>query len=88
MNTFLRFFTALMLIGMSTCGMQAQESYDYDKANKVQNWFADRCEDVILKFEGIRRDAAKHPQKYAIIQYPQAAPLGYALVDYWITIFD
>ena len=78
MNLTHRLFTLLVLLLTTTCAIQAQD--DYEKENKAENWYADRCEELVLRFEGLRHDASKHPQKYIIFPYAQAAPLGYAML--------
>lgn len=77
MNYINRFFTVTMMLAF-VCHIYAQ--IDYDKQNQAQNWYADRCEGAILRFEGNRQDSGKLPQKFCIIPYQQASPLGFAMV--------
>ena len=72
-----RFFTVMMMMAF-VCHIYAQS--DYDKENQAQNWYANRCEGAILRFEGNRQNSGKLPQKYCVFPYQQASPLGYAMV--------
>lgn len=78
MNTIYRFFTCLVMFLTITSNTQAQQFFDEE--TKAQNWYADRCEGAILRFEGTRHDSGKLPQKFCIFPLQQAKPLGYAMV--------
>ena len=54
MNLTHRLFTLLVLLLTTTCAIQAQD--DYEKENKAENWYADRCEEIVLRFEGLRHE--------------------------------
>ena len=76
---FKRFFSITMLF-VATFGMaQAQDDIDYDQQNKAMNWYADRAEIILLRFEGIRHDSGQLPQKYYVFPYKQAGSLGFAM---------
>ena len=78
MNNINRLLTVVTLLLGLAC--QAQTQQFYDEETKAQNWYADRCEIAISRFEAIRRDASLFPQKFCVIPNQQASPLGFALI--------
>lgn len=73
-----RFITILLMVLACTATAWAQE--DDDKLEeKARNWYADRIEGILLKFEGNRRDASILPQKYCLYKSDKAGSLGYAI---------
>ena len=82
-NRFLRLTLFVFLLTASVSSLRAQDDYEVQSQN--QTWYANRCEDAIHRFESMRQNAIKHPQKYCLIKNQQASPLDYALV---ISSFD
>ena len=70
-------FIALLAFMAFSCPIQAQD--DYEERVNAENWYADRCENAVLRFEGLCRNADHHAQRYCVFPSSQAAPLGYAL---------
>lgn len=79
MNYIQRFFIVTLMFG-AFCGIvRAQDDIDYDQQNKAQNWYADRAESILLRFEGLRHDSGQLPQKYFVFPSKEAGSLGFAL---------
>ena len=70
----------MMFAMMLTVAGQMLAQDDWEAYTKAQQWYADRSRGVVLRFEGLRSHTGILPQQYCVIQYAQAAPLGYALV--------
>jgi len=84
MNIIQRFFTiALMLLAFQ--GMAcAQEDFDYEQQNKAITWYADRIDNILTRFEGLRHDSGQLPQKCYAFPSEGAGSLGFAFaVSTW-----
>ena len=75
-------FTAVMVMAISSaCTLSAKTTEDdYEKQEAATRWYADRCESIITRFEGLRHDAGELPQKYCVFSNAQAGQLQFALV--------
>ena len=51
-----------------------------DPYEQCSEWYANHCEEALLRFEGIRHDGTKQPARYCLMPTAEAAPLDYALV--------
>ena len=79
-NTRQAIFSVAFFLTALTGTVQAQDQSYYDNMVKDQQWYADRCEKAILRYEGQRRHAGLLPQKYCIMPTKEASPLNFALV--------
>ena len=75
----IRFFTLMVMMLAVTSMAWAQDNIDYEQMNKAENWYADRVEGILTRFEGLRNDSGQLPQKYAAYPSQQAGSLGFAL---------
>ena len=85
MNRLIAFAVTIFISMASVCTLSARTlEDDYEQQNVAQNWYADRCESIITRFEGLRHDAGELPQKYCLFSHAQAGQLKYALaVSTW-----
>lgn len=79
MNMKQRFFTFVMMLLAVTGMAWAQDDIDYKQMEKAENWYADRAESMLLRFEGLRQNRGQLPQKYVAFPSQQAGNLGFAL---------
>lgn len=73
----LRLTAVLMLTAVASTAY-AQDYYE--QMEKSRRWYADRCEEAITRFEGLRANTSIHPEKYCILPSKEAAPQSFALV--------
>ena len=74
-----RLFIITLILG-TLCGVvRAQDDFDYKQQDKAYGWYADRIENILLRFEGIRANSAQLPQKYYAFPSDKAGSLGFAL---------
>ena len=78
MNQIKRLLTMMTMLMVVAVYVSAQD--DWDAHNKAVQWYADRSNGVILRFEGLRSNTGILPQQYCVFSYAQAKPLGYAMV--------
>ena len=81
MNRKIAFTTAFLLAVFTTVSLSAKTNDDdYEAQNAATNWYADRSEGIILRFEGLRHDAGELAQKFTVIPREGTGAVKYALV--------
>ena len=75
----IRFFTLVMMMLAVTGMAWAQDDIDYEQQGRAEQWYADRAENILTRFEGLRHDSGQLPQKYVAYTSQQAGNLGFAL---------
>ena len=79
-----RFFTyiAVMLLALTVASPASAMTNDddYEAQNVAIAWYANHCQSIITRFEGLRHDAGQLPQKYCVIPSSEAGAVKYALV--------
>lgn len=84
MKRIIQSLSVTILLLTVTVIAHAQDDLDYEKQEKAVNWYADRAESILTRFEGLRHNAGQLPQKYYAIPYKKAGNLGFALaVSTW-----
>ncbi len=51
-----RFYTIVMIMLAVTGMAWAQDDIDYEKMSEAENWYADRAESILTRFEGLRHN--------------------------------
>ncbi len=72
-------FLLTTIAGAVTVSAETNDD-DYEAQNKAVNWYADRCESIITRFEGLRYNSGELPQKYCVVPSADAGALKYALL--------
>ncbi len=84
MNRLIAFTAAILMTMAAVCTLSAQTIDDYEQMGVAQNWYADHCESIITRFEGLRHDSGELAQKYGLFLSDQAGQLKFALaVSTW-----
>ena len=79
MNMKFRFYTIVMIMLAVTGMAWAQDDIDYEKMSEAENWYADRAESILTRFEGLRHNSGQLPQRYLVYPNQQAGSLGFAM---------
>ena len=81
MNKLITFTAVILMSFAAVLTVSAQnEEIDYEKMTEATRWYADRCESIITRFEGLRHDRGELAQKYCLIPSKEAGALQYALI--------
>ena len=79
MNKIFHFIAITFILLTYSGNVCAQDDIDYEKQREAEQWYADRVDDILLHFEGLRHDSGQHPQKYAVFPDKNAGQLAFSL---------
>lgn len=79
MKNFLTFI-ALMMATLPCLASVTNTEDEFDDEMAATQWYADRCQSIITRFEGLRHDSGQLAQKYCVIPYADAAYHHCALI--------
>ena len=81
MNKRLLFMLVVLVCSYAAYPLTAwAQDDDYEAQSEATSWYANFCENILLRFEGLRHDTSQLPQKYCTVQHPSAGARKYALV--------
>ena len=81
MNRFFAYVVVMLLtMTMASPASAMTNDDDYEAQTVATSWYADRCQSIITRFEGLRNNAGQLPQKYCMMPSSEAGAVKYALV--------